>query len=99
MPKQDHFARFDEWWSSIGERSRVGLDGQTARIAFVAGCRAMAKAVPKQVPDRLGKQYRFQCGRWKVTVIAKTAPVAKEKAIEVLDRRAEKFTTSAPVGG
>ncbi|TBN10892.1 hypothetical protein EYC79_18255 [Agrobacterium cavarae] len=99
MPKQDLFARFDMWWSSIGEQSRAALDEQTARMAFVAGCRVMTKALPKQIPDRRGRQYRFQCGRWKVTVIAKTAPEAKEKAIGVLDRRAEKFMTSAPVGG
>ncbi|MQB19681.1 hypothetical protein DXT90_03435 [Agrobacterium tumefaciens] len=99
MPKQDHFVRFDEWWNNIGEQSRAALDERTARTAFVAGCLVTTKAAPKQILDRRGKQYRFQCGRWKVTVVAKTAPEAKEKAIEVLDRRAEKFMISAPVGG
>lgn len=104
MPKQDHFAKFEEWWGHLGEQSRAALDERTARMSFVAGCRVTTKAapkqaVPKQTLDRRGKQYRFQCGRWKVTVIAKTPPEAKEKAIEVLNRRAEKFMTSAPVGG
>ncbi len=98
-PKQDHFIRFDEWWNRRGEQSRSILDERTARMAFVAGCRVTTNSVPKQALDRRGKQYRFQCGRWIVTVIAKAAPEAKEKAIEVLDRRAEKFMISALVGG
>lgn len=99
MAKQDHFARFHDWWESIGSQSRAGLDENTARTSFVAGCRITSKASPRQEKEGRGKQYRFRCGRWRVTVIAHSISEAKEKAIEVLDRRAEKFKASAPVGG
>lgn len=63
MPKQDHFARVDEWWNNVGEQSRAALDERTARMSFVAGYRVTTKAVPKQTLDIRGKQYCFQCGR------------------------------------
>lgn len=110
--KQDFFSQFDEWWQEIGPASRSSLDVDTARLSFVAGCRVVAKSQPaadagsqskpaaRTTSLRLVRQkYRFRCGRWRITVHASNVDEAKEKALEDLNRRAEKFMTTAPRGG
>lgn len=93
------FSRFDEWWEAIGPATRAGLDAQTARISFVAACRMTAQDYLRESTSKVTKQYRFQCGRWKVTVTASNMEAAKLKAIQALDRRAAKFMTTGPRGG
>ncbi len=61
------------------------------RLAFVAGCKFVESAKPKT--------YRFQSGRWIVSVQATSKREAKVIAYAKLTQRATKLKSSPPPGG
>ncbi len=61
------------------------------RLAFVAGCKFVDSAKPKP--------YRFQSGRWFVSVQATSKREAKVIAAAKLTQRATKLKSSPPPGG
>ncbi|MBO0142236.1 hypothetical protein JZX87_13800 [Agrobacterium sp. Ap1] len=80
---------FDDWWEAQPEKIPTKRARENARLAFLAGCKA---ATTKN-------SYRFQSGRWVVTVSASTFAEAQRLALQRLDQRAEKFMASRPPQG
>ncbi len=80
---------FDDWWEANPERIPTKQARDKARLAFLAGCKAAS----------VSKRYRFQSGRWIVSVSATTFAEAQRLAIQKLDQRAEKFMASRPPQG
>lgn len=82
---------FEDFWSSLDVHTRKSLGKDKARRAFLAGFRLAA--FPKS------SDFRFQAGRWRVTVRAPSMMEARVEAIKVLDRRAEKLGAIPPEHG
>lgn len=80
---------FDDWWETNPGRIPTKRARDNARLAFLAGCKAAT--VPKL--------YRFQSGRWVVTVSATNFAEAQRQAIQKLDERAAKFMSRRPPQG
>jgi len=80
---------FDEWWETNPDRTPTKHARDSARLAFLAGCKAAT----------VKKRYRFQSGRWVVTVSATTFAEAQRLALQKLDQRAEKFMAARPPQG
>lgn len=80
---------FDDWWEANPEKIPTKRARDTARLAFLAGCKAATTT----------KRYRFQSGRWVVTVSATTFAEAQRQAIHKLDERAARFMSRRPPQG
>jgi len=80
---------FDDWWEANPEKIPTKRARDNARLAFLAGCKAAT----------VRKSYRFQSGRWIVSVSATTFAEAQRLAIYKLDERAAKFMTTRPPQG
>lgn len=89
MPDKMLIQAFDEWWDANPERIPTKKARAHARLAFLAGCQAAT----------VTKSYRFQSGRWVVTVSATTVAEAQRLALQKLDERAEKFMATRPPQG
>jgi hypothetical protein len=55
--------------------------------------------MPQETPKQKLKPFRFQDGRWVVTVRARTIADARVKASEKLDQRSAKFMAKPPECG
>lgn len=75
----------DDYWSSLDRDVTKFLDKDQARRIFLAGCRHVAN--PKM------SDYRFQAGRWRVTV---KAPNVMEARIQAIRTLTGEHTGSAP---
>ncbi len=91
MDKGEHRVRFEEWWTSIDPRVRDKMDAETARKAFTAGCR--------EAFEGRRRVYRFQTGKWKISVSALSKAEAKLRAEKAFEKRAEKANAATPKGG
>lgn len=80
---------FDDWWEASPDKISTKRARDNARLAFLAGCKAATAR----------KSYRFQSGRWIVTVSATTFAEAQRLAIHKLDERAAKFMATRPPQG
>jgi len=80
---------FDDWWEANTDRVPTKRARENARLAFLAGCKAAT----------VMKSYRFQSGRWIVSVSATTFAEAQRLAIQKLDQRAAKFMATRPPQG
>jgi hypothetical protein len=89
--KLDYFQSFDEWWAKLSPKTRATTSIETARMAFVAGCRVGARPT--------NQTYRYQAGRWKVTVEAVSVGDAKLAAVRKLNERAAKLGATPPEKG
>ncbi|MGV1943526.1 hypothetical protein ACQZ5D_23865 [Agrobacterium sp. 22-211-1] len=93
MRKENIDRNFERWWKSRSET--IGGDKEMCREAFAAGC--------DFVEQKKFRPYRFQAGRWRVTVEATSFRDAKTIAIAIaiakLNQRAERLSTSVPAGG
>lgn len=87
MLRREINIKFDEWWETQSQ--------------FTARDRHKARRMFGDVYSHVVKPqlYRFQSGRWIVTVHARTEDDAKVMAIAKLDQRARKFMAKAPPGG
>ncbi len=83
------FDGFDEWWASASVKSRSAAAKEDARRAFIAGSRF----------GNTRKNYRFQAGRWIVTVSATSEREAMTAATEKLNQRAAKLGATPPARG
>ncbi|MDR6703005.1 hypothetical protein [Agrobacterium tumefaciens] len=89
MLKSEVDQNFEIWWQTV--RGVTEQDKSRMRVAFVAGCRFIESAKPKT--------YRFQSGRWVVSVKATSKREAKMIASAKLTQRATKLLASPPPGG
>ncbi|SDJ25283.1 hypothetical protein SAMN05428983_0832 [Agrobacterium fabrum] len=89
MLKADIDRNFERWWKSRSEA--VNGDKESYRDAFTAGC--------VFVEQKKFKSYRFQAGRWRVSVEATSYRDAKIIAVAKLNQRAERLSASPPTGG
>ncbi|WP_145638981.1 hypothetical protein [Neorhizobium alkalisoli] len=89
MTDQNLIKAFDEWWASSPDRIPTKRARANACLAFLAGCKAATTT----------KSYRFQAGRWIVTVSATTLAEAQRLALRKLDQRAERIGASRPPNG
>lgn len=89
MLKSEIDHNFENWWKTV--RGATDQDKARMRLAFVAGCQFVDSAKPKT--------YRFQSGRWVVSVQATSKREAKIIAAAKLTQRAAKLHTSPPQGG
>lgn len=89
MLKADIDRNFERWWKSRSET--ISGDKESYREAFAAGC--------DFVEQKKFRPYRFQAGRWRVTVEATSFRDAKTIAIAKLNQRAERLSASMPAGG
>jgi hypothetical protein len=89
MTDRKFFQAFDQWWEAAPDRLPTKRARDNARAAFMAGCRAAT----------VEKDYRFQAGRWIVTVRAPTLAIAKQEAVKILNRRARKIGAIPPALG
>lgn len=87
MRRKEINKKFDEWWKAQSELP--ARDRPKARLVFAAACPLVAKP----------RVYRFQSGRWIVTVQARTEDDAKIMATAKLNERARKFMSKPPIGG
>lgn len=87
MLRREINKKFDEWWGTQSELP--ARDRQKALLVFAAACSLVVKPT----------SYRFQAGRWIVTVQARTEDDAKVMALAKLNERARKFMTKTPPGG
>lgn len=84
---------FDKFWRSLDPQHQRATNLFVARQAFIAGSKV--KPQRSTVPET----YRFQAGKWRVTVQAKSITEAKAEARKVLDRRAKKLGVKGPAAG
>lgn len=91
MHKSEHVVRFNEWWGSLDPSTKAALDVETARKAFCAGSREGFKG--------RRRIYKFQTGRWLVSVTALTESEAKLRAIKAFEERAAKLNVDPPKCG
>ncbi|OOO15671.1 hypothetical protein BTE56_24320 [Agrobacterium pusense] len=89
MLKSEIDQSFENWWKTV--RGATEQDKARMRLAFVAGCKFVDSAKPKP--------YRFQSGRWVVSVQATSKREAKVIAAAKLTLRATKLKSSPPPGG
>jgi hypothetical protein len=89
MLKSEIDQNFENWWKTV--RGATEQDKSKMRFAFVAGCAFVDSAKPKT--------YRFQSGRWVVSVQATSKREAKIIASAKLTQRATKLQASPPPGG
>ncbi|PZU72538.1 MAG: hypothetical protein DI546_13775 [Rhizobium sp.] len=89
MLKSEIDQNFENWWKTV--RGATEQDKARMRLAFVAGCRFVDSAEPKT--------YRFQSGRWVVSVQATSKREAKIIAEAKLTNRAAKLEASPPPKG
>jgi hypothetical protein len=89
MLKSEIDQSFENWWKTA--RGATEQDKARMRLAFVAGCRFVDSVKPKT--------YRFQSGRWVVSVQATSKREAKIIAAAKLTQRATKLQASPPPGG
>lgn len=89
MLKADIDRNFERWWRSRSET--ISGDKETYREAFAAGCNF--------VEQKKFRPYRFQAGRWRVTVEATSFRDAKSIAIAKLNQRAERLSAPVPASG
>lgn len=89
MTDKNLIQAFDDWWETNPGRIPTKRARDNARLAFLAGCKAATTT----------KSYRFQSGRWVVTVSATTYAEAQRLAIQKLDERAAKFMSRRPTQG
>jgi len=89
MLKSEIDQSFENWWKTV--RGATDQDKARMRLAFVAGCQFVDSSKPKT--------YRFQSGRWVVSVQATSKREAKIIAAAKLTQRAAKLETSAPPRG
>lgn len=89
MLKSEIDQSFENWWKTV--RGATEQDKARMRLAFVAGCKFVDSAKPKP--------YRFQSGRWVVSVQATSKREAKVIAAATLTQRATKLKSSPPPGG
>lgn len=89
MLKSEIDQSFENWWSTV--RGATEQDKARMRLAFVAGCKFVDSAKPKP--------YRFQSGKWVVSVQATSKREAKIIAAAKLTQRAAKLECSAPPRG
>ncbi|POO54418.1 hypothetical protein CPJ18_02680 [Agrobacterium rosae] len=87
MQRREINKKFDEWWETQNEFT--ARDRHKARRMFAVACTHVVKP----------QSYRFQSGRWIVTVQARTEDDAKVMALAKLNERARKFMTKTPPGG
>ncbi|RSC38573.1 hypothetical protein EGT36_16330 [Agrobacterium sp. FDAARGOS_525] len=88
MLKSEIDQSFENWWKTV--RGATEQDKARMRLAFVAGCKFVDSAKPKL--------YRFQSGRWVVSVQATSKREAKVIAAAKLTQRATR-KSSAPGRG
>ena len=89
MTDKKFLQAFDEWWEATPDRVPTKQARFNARAAFLAGCKVATEP----------KDYRFQAGRWVVTVRAPTLEIAQQEALKTLDRRARKIGATPPQTG
>ncbi|OCJ68585.1 hypothetical protein A6U97_07990 [Agrobacterium tumefaciens] len=89
MLKSEMDQNFENWWKTV--RGATEHDKARMRLAFVAGCQFVDSAKPKT--------YRFQSGRWVVSVQATSKREAKIIATAKLAQRAAKLECSPPPRG
>lgn len=89
MLKREVDQNFESWWQTV--KGVTEQDKSRMRLAFVAGCHFVESAKPKT--------YRFQSGRWVVSVKATSKREAKMIASAKLTQRAAKLQASPPTGG
>ncbi|MDP9758334.1 MULTISPECIES: hypothetical protein [Agrobacterium] len=89
MLKSEIDQNFENWWKTL--RGATDQDKARMRLAFVAGCQFVDSAKPKT--------YRFQSGRWVVSVQATSKREAKLIAATKLTQRAAKLESSPPPRG
>lgn len=89
MLKSEIDKNFEQWWKSV--IGAADHEKHRMRLAFLAGCKLAESAKPKS--------YRFQSGRWVVSVRAGSVREAKIIAAAKLTQRATKLMSSAPPGG
>jgi hypothetical protein len=89
MLKSEIDQNFENWWKTV--RGATEQDKSKMRFAFLAGC--------KFVDSAKTKTYRFQSGRWVVSVQATSKREAKIIASAKLTQRAAKLLSSPPAGG
>lgn len=89
MLKSEIDKNFENWWKTV--RGATEQDKARMRLAFVAGCQFVDSAKPKT--------YRFQSGRWVVSVQATSKREARILASAKLTQRAAKLISSPPPGG
>lgn len=89
MLKSEIDKNFEKWWITV--RGAADQEKHRMRLAFLAGCKLAESAD--------AKTYRFQAGRWVVSVQATSKREAKIIAAAKLTQRAAKLQTSPPQGG
>ena len=89
MLKSEIDQSFENWWRTV--RGVTEQDKARMRLAFVAGCKFVDSAKPKS--------YRFQSGRWVVSVQAISKREAKAIVAAKLTQRATRLKSSPPPGG
>ena len=100
MQDDQLIARFDKFWRSLDPEHQRKTNLYVARQAFIAGSKAARPvAKPAAKPANKLNVYRFQSGRWRVTVKAKSITEAKAEARKTLDQRAQKLGGTPPAGG
>jgi hypothetical protein len=76
---------------SLDTEARSNIDKAMARRAFKAG---VETATRSGLPV-----YRFQIGKWKITIRAPTPAIAKREALQRIEDRAKKYGITPPIGG
>jgi hypothetical protein len=95
--QNEHLTKgFDKFWRSLKPEHQRSTNLFVARQAFIAG-RKVGK--PTEKPSLVPAVYRFQAGKWRVTVKARSLTEARSEARKVLDRRAQKLGATPPAGG
>ena len=90
MTEEKVHREFDKFWRSLPPEHQRSANRFVARQAFMAGTEQTI-TVPRP--------YRFQSGKWRVTVTATSMAAAKIEARKKLDQRAAKLCVKSPSAG